>query len=516
MKVLSQIFDKNLNSSTQIKLGALMSYAAIAFNTLSGLLYTPWMVRQIGQSEFGLYTLAISLISFFAMDFGLGSAVSRFLSQYKAKNDTQGEKRFLGITFKIFSIITATVLLALIVVFILIGNIYVELTALELQKLKVIYIIAGLFTVISFPFKPFDGILIANERFIFIKFIDLFHRVVTVTLLVIALSLGYGLYSIVLVNATVGLGKIALKYNYIRKKTDTNVELNYRNSSLYLEIFKFSAWTTIIVVAQRFILNITPTILAAFAGSKEIAVFSIGMTIEGYTWTIALALGGLFLPRVTKLLNTNGSDMSEFEILLIKVGRVQFLIVGLIIAGFTSMGYEFMILWMGRNFINSYYVALLLIWPSIISLTQEIANTALIAKNEIRYRAVISITIAFMSTALSVIMSPKFGAIGAAVSIFIANIIGHVIIMNIVYYKVLKINIFRFLRACHLKMLFPFLFTILLGFIVQYLFPTQSLLIFMFKVIFITTVYCLLMWRFSMNQYEKSLIYSLLRKIKKR
>lgn len=515
MGFFSKKFNTN-NSTTQIKIGALMSYVSIAFNILSGLLYTPWMVRQIGQSDYGLYTLGISLISFFAMDFGLGAAVSRFLSQYKAINDKKGEERFLGITFKLFSIITAVILLTLIIVFILIENIYVELTPLELEKLKVIYVIAGLFTVISFPFKPFDGILIANERFVFIKFVDLFHKFFTVVLLVISLSLGYGLYSIVLVNAAVGLVKIYLKYMYIRKKTDTNIEFSYRNKNLYLDIFKFSTWTTIIVVAQRFILNITPTILGAFAGSDEIAIFSIGMTIEGYTWTIALALGGLFLPRVTKLLNMNGSDMSEIENLLIKVGRIQFLIVGLIIAGFTSMGYEFMILWMGKDFNISYYVALLLIWPSIISLTQEIANTALIAKNEIRYRAITSITIALISIVLSMIMSPEFGAIGAAFSIFIANIIGQIIIMNIVYYKVLKINIFRFLRSCHLKMFFPFSVTIMIGFIIQYLFPTQSLLLFMFKAMFISTVYFILMWIFSMNQYEKSLLYSVLSKIKKR
>ena len=37
------------SSSRQIKLGALMSYVAIAINIVSGLLYTPWMIHSIGS-----------------------------------------------------------------------------------------------------------------------------------------------------------------------------------------------------------------------------------------------------------------------------------------------------------------------------------------------------------------------------------------------------------------------------------------------------------------------------------
>ena len=95
----------NVDSSKQIKLGALISYIAMAFNIVSGLIYTPWMVSEIGKSEFGLYTLAISIISFFAMDFGLGSAVSRFISKYKSENNEIAAKRFLGSIYKLFLVV---------------------------------------------------------------------------------------------------------------------------------------------------------------------------------------------------------------------------------------------------------------------------------------------------------------------------------------------------------------------------------------------------------------------------
>ena len=71
----------------QVVFGALISYIAIAFNVISGLLYTPWMIHSIGDDKYALYTLALSIINIFLMDFGIGSAVTKFLSNYYAKGE---------------------------------------------------------------------------------------------------------------------------------------------------------------------------------------------------------------------------------------------------------------------------------------------------------------------------------------------------------------------------------------------------------------------------------------------
>ena len=78
-----------MNSRQQIKLGAVLSYFAILVNIATGILYTPWMIRCIGREEFGLYTLAMSVISLFVFDFGLSSAVTRYISKYLAKGEEE-------------------------------------------------------------------------------------------------------------------------------------------------------------------------------------------------------------------------------------------------------------------------------------------------------------------------------------------------------------------------------------------------------------------------------------------
>lgn len=507
--------ESNLQSNRQIKLGAMMSYFTIAFSIISGLIYTPWMVKQIGQSDYGIYMLTISLISIFAMDFGLGSAVSRFMTKYKALDDQEGAKRFLGIVYKLFIAITAVILMILIIVYFLIENIYTQLSIQEIEKLKVIFIISSMIILVSFPTKPFDGILVANERFIFLKLLDLLNKILTVFLMVIAILLGYGLYAIIVVNASVVLLIIIIKYFYIQYATNTEVDFSFNGKYVYKEIFVFSSWATVIAIAQRFILNITPTILAALAGSIHVAVFAIGMTIEGYIWSISAALGGLFLPKVTKIIVKN-DNIQEIENLFMKVGRIQLFIVGLIIAIFTSMGYEFMEIWMGENFTSSYYVALLLILPGLITFTQEIAYTALVAMNEIRYRAMASLIVAIISVVLSLFLSKEFGAIGAAVAIFIGNVVGLIVFMNIIYHKLLKLNIFRFFKECHLKMALPLIITIIIGSLFQTFLPVHSLLLFILKALLLSLIYYTLSWMISLNQYEKNLFRSFFGKFMKK
>ena len=504
--------NRELSSTEQIKKGAIMSYAGILFNIVIGLAYTPWMIQQIGQSEYALYTLALTIISFFTIDFGLGGAVSRFLSKYNVENDQLKQGVFLGLTFKIYIVLDILLFFILTTVYIFADNIYAELTIHELSKFRVIFIIAALYSLASFPFMPLNGVLIANERFAFIKLADLFNKILTVATMLIVLMLGYKVFTLILVNSVVGILTILIKLRYIYDQNLMKIDFKAYDTSLLKEIFNFSIWTTVIVIAARFVLNITPTVLAAFAGSIQISLFSIAMVLEGYTWTFAHALNGLFLPKVMRLTIKEKSN-AEIASLMIKVGRIQLIIVGLLIVGLFSMGKEFIVLWVGHDFLESYYVMTLLIAPCIIVLTQQIGETALVAINEIKYRAFCSIIVAVISFGLSIWFSKLWGAIGAGLAIFVGNIVGLVIGMNIVYYRVLKIDVFRFFKECHIKMATPLIITLLLGVLMQYYFPVDKLVLFILKAFLLSCVYIWLMWTMTLNNYEKSLFREIAHKM---
>ena len=239
----------------QIKLGAILSYISIAVNIITGLVYIPWMVGVIGQSQYGLYTLANSVITLFLVDFGLSSATGRYLSKYHAEGDRDGAERFLGAIYKLYLLIDAVILTILLLIFLLLDRIFVNLTAAELEQLRVVYAVAALFNVINFPFVTFNGILTAYEKFVPLKLADLLYRLGNVGFTVLALMLGCGLYALVIVHTSVGLLVLVFKYTVIKKTIPVKADFRKNGKELYLSIFGFSVWVTASMLASRLVFN---------------------------------------------------------------------------------------------------------------------------------------------------------------------------------------------------------------------------------------------------------------------
>jgi len=506
-----------LNSFNQIKLGAFISYFGITFNIIAGLIYTPWMIQQIGQSNYGLYTLATSLITMFVIDFGMGAAVTRFLSKYNAEGDQKAVNDLLGLVYKLYLAIDAVILTVLIVVYFFIDKIYANLTVGELQTFNVLYLVVGVFTVISFPFTNLNGILTAYEKFAELKICDLFNKVFIIVAMVLALSLGCGVYALVLVNAVSGLLTIAIKYIIIKAKTQIKVNFKFFDKNLLKEIFGFSVWTTVSSLMQRLIFNITPSIIVSVSKTAAVgsAIFGLASTIEGYVYMFANAINGMFMPRISKIIYENKKE-SELMPLMIRIGRIQCMIIGLLCIGFILLGKSFIVdIWNKPDFSASYICAVLLIIPSFFYLPMQIANTTLIVENKVKLQAYVFIVMGVVNFSLSVVLSRFYGAVGASISIFIAYMV-RTILMGIIYKKHLKLDMLLFCKETFIKILPSLLITLFLGLIVNKYNPlTSAFLKFGVNVIFVCIAFFVFMYLFFMNSYEKNLIKSMLKKFKK-
>ena len=70
----------------QLKSGVILSYATQAVHIVTNILYTPIILRILGQSDYGLYQLVSSVVSNLSLlSFGFGSSYVRFFARYEAK-----------------------------------------------------------------------------------------------------------------------------------------------------------------------------------------------------------------------------------------------------------------------------------------------------------------------------------------------------------------------------------------------------------------------------------------------
>ncbi len=494
-----------LSSSKQLKIGAMLSYLGIGLNIVSALIYSPWMLSKIGSGDYGLYTLASSLINMFMLDFGISSAVSRFVSKYRAEGQQEKINQLLGVVYKLFFVISATVGIVLIVIYFFIDEIYLSLTAEELEKFKIVYIIAATYSVVSFPLSAtVNGVLNSYEKFIQVKLSDVIHKVITVVLIVVALLLDYGLYALVAITAAVNLAFLLIKYLLIKTSTPVKVNIKYWDKALLKEIFGFSVWVLINSICSRLIMNICPNILGITAGTLAITVFGFASTIEGYSYTFSSAIDGMFMPKIARIAYKEGSTKDVLP-LMTKVGRFQYHLVGLIVVGFSIVGKDFITLWIGSEYISVYYCAVLLLLPAPFYLSQQIGKNTMVMVNKVKYLTFVNIVKALVNVVLASVLSVYWGAIGACASICIAYFVRNFANMYL-YKKKLELDIIEFCKNCYLKMSIPMAMTLALGFILQKLITANSWVILAVKIVLIIAVYLLLMWIFAYNSEEKQLI----------
>ena len=81
-----------MNTSIQRKGGVVLSYISIMINTIVQLLFTPFLIRTLGQSEYGLYSLVASIISYLTvLDLGFGNALIVYTSCLLYTSDAADE-----------------------------------------------------------------------------------------------------------------------------------------------------------------------------------------------------------------------------------------------------------------------------------------------------------------------------------------------------------------------------------------------------------------------------------------
>ena len=503
-----------LDRNQQFKIGAVLSYLAIAINTISALIYSPWMLSKIGSGDYGLYTLAVSLINMFLLDFGISSAVSRFTSKYVAEGRQDKVNQLLGVVYKLFITIAAIISIALIVIYFFIEQIYVALTPEELERFKVVYIISATYSVVSFPFSTtLNGVLNAYEKFIPLKLCDVINKVLAVILIVMALVMGYGLYELVAINAFVNLLIFAIKFFVIKTATPVKIKLSYWDKSMLKEIFGFSIWVLINTICSRLIMNVCPNILGVTAGTAAITIFSFASTIEGYAYTFSSAIDGMFMPRIARITYQEG-NMDKILELMVKVGRFQYHLVGLILVGFVCVGREFVGLWLGAEYLHVYYCAILLLLPAPFYLSQQIGKNTMVMMNKVKYLTYMNVIKAGLNVVLVAVLSVFWGVIGASISICIVYFFRNFASMYLYKHK-LGIDTKKFYIQCYARMSIPMILTLLIGFFTNRVALADTWMGLIVKVAFIVIVYLVLMWLIAYNEYEKDTIRNLFKHFKK-
>ena len=171
-----------------------------------------------------------------------------------------------------------------------------------------------------------------------------------------------------------------------------------------------------------------------------------------------------------------------------------------------------MIIWQGEEYLQSYYIACILMIPVTVPLIQNAGISILQAKSKHKFRTVILLLIAILNVSISIPLAKIYCGIGTAIGTAISLIIGQIIIMNIYYYKKIHIDIPRFWKEIR-KMTIPVVIAFIIGIGLNRILMANNYFILLIKIIIYTCVYTFLVWKLGMNDYEKGVFLQPAKKI---
>ena len=489
----------------QLKVGAVLSYISMGIGNIVSIIYTPIMLRLLGQSEYGLYNLVASVVAYLGvLNFGFGSAYMRYYSRYKVQEDTDKIATLNGMFLMIFSLLGIIVVIAGAVLTmnteIIFGS---ELTSTELSRAKILMMILVINLAISFPTIVFNSHITANEKFVFQKIVQMIKNVVNPFIVLPALILGYGSIGMVAMTTILNITFEIFNVAYCIRNLKMQFSFSSFDSRLMREMTVFSSFIFINLVIDQINWNVDKFILGRYQGTVSVAIYGLAAQLNTYYITIASTISSVFIPRIHKLVAMSDNN-NELTKLFTRIGRIQFILLSLISSGLIFFGRPFIQLWAGSSYSKSYPIALLLIIPVTIPLIQNIGIEIQRAKNMHQFRSWVYFFIALANVGISIPLAKTYGGIGAAIGTAVSLLIGNGLLMN--WYNHTKVGLdMKFFWKQILNFIPALIIPTVIGVGIIVYVNLNNIIIFLLTGIVYLILFCLSMWLFGLNAYEKDL-----------
>lgn len=490
----------------QIRAGAILNYVIIILNTIVGLAYTPYMLRCLGQNEYGLYSLVASIIAYLTLlDFGFGNAIIRYTAKFRAEKKKKEQWEMFGMFLIVYSFIGIIAFGGGLGLYFNVDALFDRtMTADELSQAQTMMLLLTVNLAFTFPLGIFGSIISAYENFVFQRIVNILRIIISTAVLIAVLALGYKAVALVVVQTTFNLLTLAINYVYCRKRLKIHIIFGKFNWLFIREIGLYSFWIFLNAIVEKIYWGSGQFIIGSLLGTVAVAVFSVSILFEQMFVQFSAAISNVLLPKITYIVS-QGNDTKSLSDIFIATGRLQSLVISFIIYGFVIFGNHFIVIWAGPNYQQSYIITIIFFVSLYIPLIQNTGYIILQARNQLKFRSVSYTLLAILCIFLQCILTKAYGVTGCAIAVCICMLIGQGLIMNYYYLVKQDIKIWTFWNNILKQNIPPILFSGITYLILSYI-NIESYIGLFVSIIIYSSFYFIIQYFFSMNYYERELI----------
>ena len=500
----------------QRKAGALLTYGYIFANLIVILLYQPIMMRILGQAEYGLYSLILSISGYLSVfDLGLGSAIVVFSVKYRAMGKPEAEQQLLGLIKRVFNIIAVIVfalgtLIALLLPAFFSGSLSPE----ELSKGRILMMIHTVNMSLTMAFSVYTNVVGAYERFVFAKVMTIVKTLLGPAIMLPTLLMGGRSILISIILCAVNV--ICLVSNKIYCDKELYIKIKYCGIDRISipPIVSFALFIFIAELVDKINWYVDQFILGVMRGTEEVAIHAYALNYNQLLLLLSATIAGVLQPKITSMVSRNCSK-DELTGEMVKYSRIQLYPILLLVIGFAVLGYDFCVWHGGEGYGAAYYVFLALALGEIVSITQSVALAVIKAQNKLKFWSLLTLGSAICNIIISIPLTKYFGCVGAAAGTGITFALANGLIMNVYYSKSAGLKMSEYWKE-FVKMAVSFVPATALTALLKWALHLAPMAEFLICGMVIVLLYAASAFTFVMNKYEKGLILSIINKVIKK
>ncbi|WOH36638.1 oligosaccharide flippase family protein [Thalassotalea fonticola] len=454
---------KNLSTERRLITSSVFRFVEKAVIVISSLLLTPFLINTLGQSQYGLWILILSILGWFrVIQLGFPSAVQRYITLYLEQQKFNAVNQVFSTSLVLFSIlglIAASLLILLSQTPEVLGAQSSHQVTLSLAFL--IFSLKVFWDLCMTSINAFFSGLIRFDVDANLSSLNVIIKSVLIYLLITDLNISGAIIAVMVADITSNLAKI-----YYVKRLYPRLEFKFSLVSLaeLKKLFSFAKHIIAVGFTKAINTRIDPFIISKIFDLNAVAFYSVADRLASHVEQFSLTVSGVFQPVFTKMV----ASKENMEGLFLQVSFLNLFIASALYCPLLIFGESFLTLWIGSEFSQAIVLINILVFALICSAFSISITHVLIAQANHKLVAPLYFVAALINLGLSILLAQYFGlkgvAIGTAIGSFLANVVFCLLMLK-------RYNHFD-LRALIQRFLFCILMLFVIGLSGQYMVKT--------------------------------------------
>ena len=363
------------NTNKAIAYNSLILYVRMAITSICTLFTTRFGLQALGVVDYGLFALLGGIIAFITIINNIMVSTSnRFIAVAIGRGDIEEANKQFNINLSIHILIAFVVL----IISYPVGDWYIHRFVNyngPISNAMMVYCITVAGCIVSFVSVPYNGLLMAKEKFIVFSSMDVFLHVVK--LIVTWILLYYFSRKLLIYTSAFALLHAVPTFFYMfycsRHYPDIVRFRRVREKAMYKRVFNFSAWIGVGGIAHACKVHGASLIVNTFFNTVMNSAMGVASSLNSYIILFSQNITQPMAPQITK--SYAAGDKERTDELLVMSTKYSFLLTLLMGAVFLATPEWIMGLWLNEvPPFSTVFLVLFIVDSIVMSLNSGIQN----------------------------------------------------------------------------------------------------------------------------------------------